>query len=429
MTVRDLNRAPVVIRLGYLGILFLATLSSQRWGVEWSGVGERFARMFAPSLSPRDVIDGARNVLLFAGWGLTWMATARAVNGREIRNATISGGLLSLGIEGGQLFLSSRTPSVLDLLTNLTGAFLGAALFLLAVRVLARERGKRSFVGLPATIFAVSYLIATFGEALVPLFRQENAIPGLWGGPIRRFRIVMDAFSWTSLANPPLSDALLFLPAGFFLGAWAVEAGFAYRWAARVSILSVAGIMILAEGAHGFLGFPILPGAVLTHVVSSACGALLASWALPIFSRKFRGADRVKVLLAAYVPFLLFWAWRPFRLETRLPIIAGKLRGDWWKPLDSLGMRVDIFSVVDILIPFFLYFPLGALLAVWPLKEKGWLGRFFPSLYLAFLAEMGQTFILDRTLDITDILVPMAGAAAGWVVLRVAGFRRYGTVY
>ena len=429
MKVGNSNHGSVILRLAYLGILVLATLTSQSWGLEWTGVGERFARMFTPSLSPRDVIDGARNVLLFAGWGLTWMATAGAGIGREVRNAAISGGVLSLLIEGCQLFLSSRTPSVLDLLTNLTGALLGAVCFLFVVRALSRQVGRRSFVGLPAAVFAVCYVIAIFGEALVPLFRQENAVPGLWGGPIRRFQIVLDAFSWTSLANPPVLDALLFFPTGFLVAAWMVEVGLGYRRAARVSVASVVAVTVLAEGAHGFLGFPILPGAVLTHAVSSAGGAMLASWALPRYSRKFRGAARVRVVLGTYLPFLLLWAWRPFRLETRLPVIAEQLLGEWWKPLDSLGMRVDLFSVVDILNPFFLYFPLGALLAVWPLKTTGSLARFFPALYLAILAELGQLFVASRTLDITDMLVPMAGAAAGWVVMRRAGFRRYGTLY
>jgi VanZ family protein len=357
------------------------------------------------------------------------MVTARRGEGRDLRNAAISGGAISLLVEGCQLFLSSRTPSVLDILTNVTGAVLGAASFMVVVRVLSRQVGRRSFVGLPAAVFAASYLIATFGEALVPLFRQEYAVPGVGGGPFRRFRMVVDAFSWDSLTDPPILDALLFLPAGFLLVVWMVEVGLPYRRAARASIAALVGLTLLAEVLHGFLGLPILPGAVLNHALASAAGAVLASWALPGFSRRFRGRARGKVVLGAYLPFLLLWAWRPYRLETRLPEIVGQLRSGWWKPLNFLGMRVDLFSVVDILTPFFLYFPVGALLAVWPVKVKGPLAAILPALYLAILAEMGQLFVASRLLDVTDMLVPMAGAAAGWVVLRRSGFRRYGSLF
>jgi VanZ family protein len=85
-------------------------------------------------------------------------------------------------------------------------------------------------------------------------------------------------------------------------------------------------------------------------------------------------------------------------------------------------MRVDVFSVVDVAAPFFLYFPLGALLAVWPFRSRGWLGGLWPAVWLALATEASQLVIAERLVDITDPLVQIAGALIGWTVIRRAGY-------
>ncbi len=59
-----------------------------------------------------------------------------------------------------------------------------------------------------------------------------------------------------------------------------------------------------------------------------------------------------------------------------------------------------MFSVVDVLAPFLLY--------------------------LAVATELGQTLVVARTLDVTDLMIQAAGAAIGWVAVRRAGFLPYG---
>lgn len=134
------------------------------------------------------------------------------------------------------------------------------------------------------------------------------------------------------------------------------------------------------------------------------------------------------MLLWTYGGVLLLWALRPFSPETSLVAIVGKLTNDWWIPLRFLGQRVDLFSVVDVVSPFFLYLPLGALLAVWPLTRRGWLADFWPAAYLAAATELSQVLVQGRLLDSTDLLVQAAGALVGWTVLRRAGFAPYGSV-
>ncbi len=424
---RQLERSRLPTRLAYLGLLLLATLSSMRLDLSLGSVAG-LRRMLHPSFSPRDVIDGARNVALFAGWGLVWMVTAPA--GRSavaLRNAVLSGALISTFVEVAQLFSPTRTASVLDVVSNTLGALVGALGLVALVVLAARRRGGRSFVGIPALAFAASYGISCAGEAFTPLFRQELR-PNVWGGPLGRFRVVWSMFEWSSLTRIPFTDVLLFAPAGAFAVAALAETGWSYRRSAGAVALGGAGLAVLVEFLHGFLGLPLELGAVVAHAGGVAAGGALAAWGLPRATRRLRGSQRPVWLLAIYAPVLLLWALRPYTPETSWAAVVGKLTDKWWIPLRFLGARVDMFSVVDVVSPFFLYLPLGALLAVWPLRRRGFLGLFWPGVYLAAATELSQVLVAGRLLDSTDLLVQAAGVVVGWAVARRAGFHPYGSV-
>ncbi|HSG49924.1 MAG TPA: VanZ family protein [Longimicrobiales bacterium] len=423
---RVLERTRIPIRVGYVAVLFLATLSWFRIDADAQAVARRLQRMLDPSVSARDAIDGARNVLLFAGWGLVWMVTAApGSTWVALRNAVATGAALSLLVEGLQLFSDSRTASVLDLATNTGGTVLGALALVAMVLALSSRRDRKSFVGVPAAIFAVSCTLALAGEALVPLYRQDLA-PWATGGPLQRLSMALQGLRWSGAGAWPLGDLLLFLPGGAFAVAALGEAGLPYRRAAAAATGGGALLFTLAEIAHGALGMEILGGAAVVHATAFGAGALLGAWGLPAFTRSVRGVHRPRILLGGYAAWCLVWALRPYALESSLGAVAGKLATEWWIPLRFLGSRVDTFSVVDVVGGFFLFLPLGGLLAVWPLRLRGGLAVFLPALWFAALLEVSQTLVLTRTLDITDFLVQAAGAVIGWTMVRRAGFRPYG---
>ena len=97
-------------------------------------------------------------------------------------------------------------------------------------------------------------------------------------------------------------------------------------------------------------------------------------------------------------------------------------------PLQGLARRSDLASVAEIVKPFFLFFPLGAMLAVWPLRRRGWLGTCLPAFYLAVITEVVQGFVAGRFFDGTDLVIQCAAAAIGWAVVRQAGYFPYGAV-
>lgn len=417
-------RAP--LRLAYVGILFLATLSSFRPDLVPAAVLSRLARMLSPSVSSGDAIDGARNVVLFAGWGLLWMVTSAP--GRSwvaLRNAVLSGAALSLVVELLQLLSRSRTASLLDLTTNTAGSAIGAVALVGVVLSLSSRRGERSFVGVPAAIFAVSCGLAVVGEAFVPLFRQDLE-PWAAGGPAARLSDALLRFRWGAFSEWPLGDFFLFLPAGVFGVAALYEAGLSYRRAAALVTLGAVVALCGAEVAHGALGMEILGGAAIVHVLAAASGAALAATGLPAFSRLLRGRQRPGALSLACAVWLLLWFLRPYAPEPTLGGVFAKLTSDWWVPLRLLGSRMDMFSVVDVVGAFFLYLPLGALLAVWPLRLRGVLRGFLPALYFAAGVELAQALVVTRIVDVTDFLVQAAGVLIGWTVVRRAGFRPYG---
>ena len=417
------RRVQDLARIAYLAVIWLATVASIQLDLQPVRILDRLSNALAPTVSARDAVDAARNVVLFAGWGLVWIITARGQRPlKALRDAVLTGALLSLSVEVLQLFSGNRTPSALDLATNTGGALVGAAGVLVVDAVLRARRKSRSFVGLPALVFGVPYVLAVLGEALVPAFRQVP-LPGVYGGPQLRFSAAIDRFDWASVLVLPLEDLLLFVPAGFLAVAVLVEEGLSFRSAAGWVAGVGAVVAFCAEVAHGALGLPIQAGPALVHAVAIALGAVLAGRFLPPMTRRWRGQRRAHLLLVTYAGVLLLWALRPYVPEIDPQALAAELSSDWWVPLRALAERGDVYSVGDVAVSFLLYLPIGGLLAIWPARRSGPLAGPLPGLYLAVATELAQLFVAFRTLDITDIMVQAAGVAVGWVLLRRAGFQ------
>ena len=409
-----------------MAILALATLVPFGLDLDAAALSERLRLALHPTISARDAVDGARNLVLFAGWGALWWITARARRpASAVVWATLTGAALSVAIETLQLVSGTRTPSVLDVLTNTSGALAGAAGIWVGVGVALRHKGRRSFIGIPALIFAVAYGAAVFVESALPPFRDVT-IARVYGGPLARFRAALSHFDIRSLLSLPIIDFILFVPLGAFLVAVLVEEGVSYGRAARLAAAFGIALAGATEISHGFLGLQMQIGPFIVHSAAVALGAWLASRQLPQLSRRVRGRERPLLILSAYVVIICLWAWRPFLVQTDLGAIADQLALSRWIPLQSHRVRVDLFSVSDVLASAFLYLPLGALLAVWPIRLRGGAAYFLPAVYVAAVTELLQPLIAGRYFDVTDILIASASAAIGWAAVRRAGFRSYG---
>ena len=412
-------------KLGYVVVLALATLTALQFDPDVSEAMNRLARAFYPSYTPRDMVDAVRNLALFAGWGALWVVTSPPTRiSAALTRPLLTGAALSIGIETLQLFSPVRSAMLLDVITNTAGALSGALLVVVMVEIARLLRERKSYLGIPALSFAATYFVAILFQAVV--LTRSDPLPGVYGGPLTRFRATMAHFQLDSITALPLADALLFFPLGAFVVAALVELGRKHGRAAWQTTAGGVVLSVAAEVTRGALALPIELGAIVVHFTAIALGALAAARWLPVLSRRLRGRRRPRALAGTYAVILALWSWKPFLLETDPRVILSQLSLTRLVPLQAHGWRVDLFSVADIGGPFFLYLPLGGLLAVWPLRRRGPLGYCLPAVYLAALTELGQVIVAGRYFGITDVIVQCAAVAIGWTVIGRAGFHPYG---
>ena len=413
-------------RLAYLAVVLVATLSNLHFDPSMADVAPRLVRAlnFTPHLS--DAIDAARNVLLFAGLGAVWIATSRLKRpGATLVRATVLSFVLSACVETLQLFSPVREASLIDVTTDTIGGLVGGLITLAAFSVLDENAGERSTIGIPAVVLAASYGLATVMEAFIPLFRQD-LLPQLGGSVSERIGRAIAAIRPESIAQIPLTDVLIFLPAGTFAAVALMEGGAGTGMTATAVIIGAAIIYPLTEVVHGVAAEPIIIGAALTHVIAAAIGALVGAFALGDFRKRLTIGARARFVAVAYSLVVMIWSWRPFRLDLTSSSMADQFTASHLIPLQALAERGDLFSVTDVVAQGVIFFPLGALLAIWPLRRHGPLRGMLPAIYLAIILEAGKIPIAERFMDVTHILIQSAGAALGFVLVRRLGYKLRG---
>ena len=416
-------------RAAYLVIVLVATLSNLQPSWDLAAASERLARAFALSLGWRDAVDGLRNVTLFAGLGGVWMVTSQTDNvRREILRGTLVGIVISLFVEGLQCFSPVRTASIVDLTTNAFGAFAGAVTVAWLLAAVRGARGARSYLGVPTFLLGGAYAAAAFCEALTPLFHSDQ-IPIADGGPLSRLRVMLRAALPLNGDELRWLDIPLFAPAGFLAVMFVAERGGETRrwwpWVALSGAILTAALHVV----HGMFGLPVRWEAVGTDACAIAFGAWAASrWLAPL-TKSLRGRVRARSAIFTYAGLLAVWGWRPLVPETQVSTIFGQFTAEHLVPLSSLAGRVDVFSAVHIAQQFLLYIPLGAILAVWPLRQTGRWSNLWPGVTLAVVVELGHSVVSGRYLDVTNAVVACAGVGIAWIVVRRAGFTPYGTVF
>ena len=413
-------------RIAYVAIVLLATLT----GLSFSGNGDeaaaRLARAFNPAVSWRDAVDGLRNAVLFAGLGAVWVVTSLSGRvARETRMAALASLLLSATVEGFQVFSPVRNASILDVFTNTLGGFAGAVATGAAMRAVQRLRRDKSYVGIPTLLVAGPYALAVLCEALAPLF-DSNPLPYIEGGPFARLAQSLAAsrsVDWDAL---PIWDIPLYAAAGFLLVALVREQRGSSRHQWIGVAVSGALAVLVAHVAHGMFGLAVRWEYIVTDAGSFVLGAWLANRYLGRLTQRYRGADRARGVIVAYTCLLFWWGWRPLIPEWRWTAIAAQIRAEAFIPLAGLAQRVDVFSALHVGQQFMVYLPLGALLAVWPLRFRGGWSHLWPGVWIALVVELGHIVIAGRTFDLTNTLLACSGVAMGWIAVRRSGYRPYG---
>lgn len=390
-------------------------------------MGARLVGAFDLTFTSRDVVDAVRNLLLFAGWGAVWAATAprEASPLAVVGKATLTGALVSVSVESIQLLSIFRDTTIWDFVTNTAGSALGAGVLVAMSRGLEGSRSSASYLGFPAFVLAGAYGAAVLLEAFLPLL-EPGMIPGSGGGVGERLGRALTHFSWSTLGELPLHHLPLFFPAGLLAVAAMAEGGMELGRAWRLLALASLPLFALVEVTAGVAGHPISAGAILLHALAMTLGGWAGARWIPPFTVRFRGRHRPLLFLVGYGACLALWSWRPLTLVTSWAALSDGISFHQFLPMLAHAQRFDLFSATDIARHFALLLPVGVLLAVWPLAPRRLLEGPLPGVALALLLEGGQVFVEGRMFDITDALVGMAAVLLGWAVARRAAFPRRG---
>lgn len=399
------RRAALVARAAYAGVICLATLSNLNFEARLGPVPFRLWRAFQPMVFGLHslVVDGVRNVVLFAGLGAVWLVTDEAGHARRsVLVATIAGAVLSLAVESAQLFSPTRYASAMDFLTNAGGATVGAVAAAVLVAAARRALGHPWLMGVPAFVFAGTYLGALLVASVAPFYAPVAVSAGA-----------------------PWVDAALAAPGGAFLALVLLEAGAtpgrAALGAAPIGVL----LAWLCHVVRAAVGVPAPPALAVAQALGLALGASVVLL-VPRLARRTHDPRRALLVLVLYAGALAVWSWRPFTPRTRLAEVVAQFTAPHLVPLGSVPLRLELGIVYDVAGQSLLFLPLGLLLAVWPLRRRGPLRHVLPAIYLAAVLELGQALVQGRSLDVTDFLVRSAGAAVGLVVALRAGAEPHG---
>ncbi|HEX5409061.1 MAG TPA: VanZ family protein [Gemmatimonadaceae bacterium] len=414
---------------GYVLLVMIATLTKLRPDLDPLTVVSRMDRAVHWSLHAADIVDAARNLLLFAGFGVVWiLATSSRRPWADTLRVTLWGLAVSVAVETIQLLSEYRFSSINDVTTNTIGALLGALLVTLLTTMLRRSRARPSWAGIPMWCVSLPFLVAVAAEMFAPIYRHEMN-PGAGGSLFARLLNALHYIRPFSLHTVSYADVALFWPAGVLAVAMLVEWGVGRRTACLASMIGGCALSVAMELAHGIAGQPIELSAIAGHTAAIAIGALVGWRFLGPLGARVQGRRRAALVLAAYALLLVGWGWRPF--EPRLSVADIRIQMGYrhFIPLRVLGSSQDFFGVMEIAEQFFLYMPLGFLLAVWPLRRHGKVAHMLPALWLAAFLEAGQLLVRGRNFDVTDLLTESAAVLIAYIVARRAGYQVIGELH
>ena len=411
-------RYAALFRLGYLACIGIATLLQLGFDAAPYNVSARFQRALHPPMSFRDIIDGARNIALFLGWGAVWVLTSPAPSRwRDVVRATVLGGLASLTVESMQLFSLHRMASVADLTTNTLGSLLGAVTFWLVEQRAMTDMRRGTLLGVPGWLPAGALVLTGAGLAFAPSGRVAMTIAWL-PTPMGRARMIWNfpaaSVTWVGV----LSDVAVWLAVGLTVAIAISDRTGRVRLRQLAAWLLIVPAMLLS--AHLGRAMAGLQREELTLVLQGGSAAiglatgllLVPSWRTRVTARTTR-ALQLGLLVTALGAIM---AWTP---ATWVVTAANRPALSWNQliPMMSLFQRQDLSSVFLVLQKAGAGAALGACLAA---RKRN--GAPSPGLraaaLVAILWEVGQLLSPGRYPDITDVII--VAAAAGLAAVLVA---------
>lgn len=329
-------------------------------------------------VAPDDILE---NIILFLPIGFLYRVTG---GGR--RGALLLGAALSAAVEIGQLFIPVRTASPSDLVTNTTGAWIGAWLHDLLKERIAITPARVGRLALEIPLMGLIYM-------LVPL---------LW----------MNALALNVDANRWLLTMLIGACGAIILSDIHRE------WWGAVR-LQAAGRMGLLAGAWFLLGSaPGIPRVLPTVPLAIALAALATTMAMLPWRSKDRRFERTtlsRILPIVALYLLLAATWPPLR-----PLTS-------WHGTIGLTDRIEPMSTrypAPLLEYLAAFTVLGYIIAEWRGRAELPLARDLPRLLLialgcAIILETLVGFQTGNGASVVRLALVVAGAVFGGVIYHL----------
>lgn len=430
--------------------------------LEWSQAIERFARVPYLDIGVHWRADFVANLLLFVPLGYFWLAVVDTDRPRRLAAVVATPvialllGLLIVAIEFTQLWFPPRTVSRNDMLAESVGACVGLALWFGVGR-----RGThwlRRFFGQTTTAadwrikLLLLYGVGLLVYEMLPLDLVVS--PEEIRRKIEEGRVVLVPFSagYRDLFEglwQVVMDMALFVPIGVFM-----RVGWMPPGQIRSISPAVTMAVVLAAGFEMVQLFVFTRHVDTTDILTRGLGGLIgACLAVPLWRRLEAtplttpppGASvvtdgtstgwshhdandlvrrRALTLLACVLYALPVAAafLYPFRWVTDGAEFRENLRFLLDYPFKHYYWGQEFNSATNLLRGVMLFVPLGAIWR-WGMNPSGesrpprWLWLAAAVLAIGLTIESGQAMTIDGTADVTDIMMYLAGATGGWLIV------------
>lgn len=411
-------RYAAVFRVGYLICIGIATLLQLGFDTAPMNVQFRFHRALHPPMGFKDIVDGARNIALFLGWGAVWVLTAPSPSRwRDVVRATVLGMCASLFVESIQVFSMFRMASIADVITNTLGSLLGAMAVWLVERRAGTDMRQGTLLGVPGWLPAGAVLTTAAALTFAPSSRAAMNVA--WAAsPFERARLIANTSALPVTWVGMLPDVIAWLMVGLTVAiAISDRTGRVRGRQLAAWLVIVPALLGLAHLGRAMAGLQREAGAWQIQAVAVAVGLLSALLVVPrwrtVVTARTTRAMQVGVLVAVLGALM---AWTP---ATWIVTAANTPHFNWRQlvPMMSLFQRQDMSSVFLVMEKAGLGAALGACLAA---RKRSGAPR--PGLRTAALValayELGQCVVPGRYPDITDVII--TAAAAGLAAVLVA---------
>jgi len=426
-----------LLRLWLSYLLFIFYGVSLPFQIDWHHASRKWQHLVAGPLVPNDLSlpDILSNVLLFLPFGFllgaywrgsrsSWLAVVRGVIYTSFAGAGVSA-LYELW----QLFLPSRTTSVLDVMANTVGALSGAVLALALSEVadaIGEPRAQSLLASYPLTLLLLTVLLVQCIGSLLP-FDASIDIGDLKENLKRANLQPFGSLTLLGRATAPFSPSQflerlwLFALIGWLFGIcchweWRARRFQALGlWLATICFLIAVELLQLIVRSRTF---------DVNGMLSSLTGFVFGSlvfWAWLLFIQR-RGRSCValaKALPILFIPYLILLVLAelsPFDLSFTPATIAARWEAVEFLPFVAYYSKTSLWSLQDLLETVILAVPAG-LWVGWRLRDEPvWrvaAGALIAGLALGGVLEASQLLTQSRFPGITDVISFGIGSMAG----------------